>query len=153
MRSACFLGLALLSFAAVPLCLVVSLRLLPDMSADATRSALVIDSQTKFDASPMSDVINITETYTFFNLTNAYELQTQSPAPKPIFREVAVELVHVTQHYDYASEDDGAAMSYKTWSYYTPVNPADLSLVRARRRTRWRGSRGPSHGQPELPAQ
>ena len=108
---------------------IVTWYVLPNMAATATRSAVVIDTLAKFDASPMSSPLNATETFTFFNLTNAYELQTQVPAPKPIFREVAVQFNYQSQLYDYESQEDGNVMSYKAWQLYTPVNPADLDLA------------------------
>ena len=67
-----------------PILFTFSLSILPSMGAAGLHAGLIIDTVEKYNAAPASKPVNYTETYSFFNLTNAYEMQTQVPVPKPI---------------------------------------------------------------------
>lgn len=127
-RGMCMLCLALLNLIAAPVLLVVMLDVMPNSAASALREKMVLDSRTKWLDVKGNESYSFADTYTFFNLTNAYELQTQVPAPKPVFREVKVSFTRNIQQYDFEPNEDGTEASFKFLNYMMPVNADDLNL-------------------------
>ena len=127
-RATCMLCLALLNLLSAPLLLIVLLEIVPNSAASALREKMVLDSRSKWLDMKGNETYSFPDTYTFFNLTNAYELQTQVPAPKPVFREVKVNFTRNVQQYDFEPNEDGTVASFKVLNYMTPVNADDLDL-------------------------
>ena len=63
----------------------------------------------------------------FYNLTNAYELQTQTPAPKPVFKELCIPFFLSMQNFDFSLSEDGD-LTFYAWTREEPQNLAALDL-------------------------
>merc|ERR1711920_202496 len=66
---------------------------------------------------------NVSITLTIFNLTNAKDLQTIDPAPKPHFDAVEVNFTQMSKSFDCSSLEDGEKIKYHDWSKWVPTNP------------------------------
>ena len=128
-RAMCMLCLALLNLLSAPILLIFMFDILPNSSASAMREKMVLDSERKWMDLKSDEMYSFVDTFTFFNLTNAYELQTQVPAPKPVLREVKVNFTRSVQQYSFAPNEDGTEASFKVLQYQTPVHADDLNLV------------------------
>ena len=89
----------------------------------ATVGLLTIDTPEKFAV--LGAERTLEQTIVMFNLTNAYELQTVTPPPKPIFQEVSVTFTVKTEAFDYELASDELTYSHKTWSYLEPKTASD----------------------------
>ena len=63
----------------------------------------------------------------FYNLTNAYELQTQTPAPKPVFKELCIPFFLSMQNFDFSLSEDGD-LTFYAWAREAPQDLAALDL-------------------------
>merc|ERR1719343_538463 len=66
---------------------------------------------------------NVSITLTVFNLTNAKELQTSSPAPKPHFEAIEVDFTQMGKSFNCSSIDNGEKIKYHDWNKWVPTNP------------------------------
>jgi hypothetical protein len=105
---------------------------MPNIVKNLVHQGLKIES-----AGDMSDylkdegdrIATASSTITVFNLTNAYAMQTQSPAPKPHFVPIEVAFTERQEKFD-GEYIGGAHGSYKysAFNTWTPANPADLDM-------------------------
>ena len=101
--------------------------LMPGVIQSTLKDAGTINTQAKFEAALGLERTR-TRTVTFFNLTNAHDLQTVNPPPKPIFDAIDVAFTTKVQSFGFELSADGATYSYKTWQYDEAVTASDLSL-------------------------
>jgi hypothetical protein len=100
---------------------------LPSTIYTMIEEGLPIKSQS--DAVKETEDVTVTRTtITLFNLTNAYEMQTVLPAPKPHL--VPIEIPFTEREYMYDPVFDGETGNFRYSSYtsWTPDNPSDLNL-------------------------
>lgn len=71
---------------------------------------------------------NVSITFTVYNLTNARELQTVTPAPKPHFEAIEIPMTEMTMAFDGYPTAGGDRYLYHEWTKYVPTNAADLDL-------------------------
>ena len=129
MSRRCNLVLSVSSAVLAILLFVGSEVVLPAITASQILDSLTLDSSFKFEktAADLAGT-SITE-YIFFNVTNAYELQTATPRPSPILVPVSVKFYVRSRMFDYQLSADGNVYSVKQWEYIYPVNPSDANLT------------------------
>ena len=124
----CCTVMAVLHIVLAILCIVGAEVAMPMMMKGAMQDLAVMDTEAKF-AKTLGVENTLETTVTFLNLTNAYDLQTVTPRPNPIFVEVPVVLTVKTQSFDYELSADESYYKYKTWSYVTTKTPSEANLV------------------------
>lgn len=122
--SKCCTCLSVVSFLVAGLAFFAAEWYLPSATGSATVGLLTMDTPEKF-AAVLGMEREIEQTIVFFNLTNAYELQTVTPPPKPIFKEVRVIFTVKAQAFDYTLSNDEHSYSYKQWTHLKPKVVAD----------------------------
>ena len=127
---------ALCAIISSPVFLVLGNVILPAMFTNALIDALTLDTDSKLAAArDMGNkmIRNELVEYVFLNVTNAYELQTVSPPPKPRFAAVPITFRFSAESFDAQLTDDAETFSEKTHFHLEFSDPADaqLSIVTA----------------------
>lgn len=100
-------------------------ELKPQIATRVIEGLSVLDEDDLNDEAAFESEIR---TMTFFNLTNAYELQTQTPAPKPRFETVTVTFNKTWEYFDYKFVDEGRGYEYTEFFRYDAITPSDWNL-------------------------
>ena len=127
---------ALCAIISSPVFLALGNVILPAMFTNALIDALTLDTDSKLAAARdigNKMIRNEPVEYVFLNVTNAYELQTVSPPPKPIFAAVPITFRFSAESFDAQLTDDAETFSEKTHFHLEFSDPADaqLSIVTA----------------------
>jgi len=102
---------------------IVGEMLLPQMLTSKLQDKLVDDTVEEIAEWCDNWAQNVSITLTVFNLTNAKELQTVTPAPKPHFEAVEVNFTQMGKSFNCSSLDEGEKIKYHDWTKWVPTNP------------------------------
>jgi hypothetical protein len=104
--------------------------IVPDMLIKGLHDKLTKDTQSKLDEWTDDPTwgTNTSMSFTVYNLTNAREMQTVTPAPKPHFEAIEVPFTKMVMTFDASSTSGGDRYLYHEVTKYVPTNAADLDL-------------------------
>lgn len=100
---------------------------LPGMIYDGVKEGLPYKSQSDVEKD-IEDPTVTQSTFTIFNLTNAYALQTATVTPKPHFVPIEIQIEETEYKYDPVYDAATGSYKYSSYSTYRPLNEADLNL-------------------------
>jgi hypothetical protein len=123
----CCAIMSLVAIIAGILSLVAAEIILPGVLVATMHDTMSVDTPSKFDKI-LGTERSQPYVITFLNVSNALALQTESPAPTPIFKEVSVNYSMKSRAFGYELSSDKSVYSYKMWTYMEPVNEAEKHL-------------------------